>query len=299
MKQYLESIAASGKPIVGTNLIYDLDWIMQDFGVWFPQQWIDIQVIEPLIDENGRGYSLNSMAKKYLNETKVDDALFEYCAMHFGGKPDKSQMANIWKCPPHIVAPYAKGDVSLPLRILEKQQAIIKEQKLERIVNLEQRLQPMLLAMKRKGVRVDLERLSALRAELEEKREDMLQRLGAFNGGAVPRLWAAADLKAMFDEHKQPYPLTGKGAPSFTRPDSLPIQPAARRRIRHGDGPVVIVASEPATGAGADHRREADPNPVHSRGRRRLVQARLFPDRAAAAADLCTGPRRRACDRGV
>lgn len=213
-----KKIRLSGVPITGANLLYDFDWIKSELKVsFFDNPWQDIQVAEPLIDEQARGYSLNRLAEKYLGETKNDDALFAYCARKFKGKPDKSQMKNLWKCPYSIVEPYALADVELPLRIHQAQLQELQDNDLIGIWGLECRLQPVLLGMKLRGVRVDVGRTEELSAKFQTLYDQQMHLLKRFNGGNYVEIWAAASVAKMYDRHNEPYPLTPTGKPSFTK----------------------------------------------------------------------------------
>ena len=110
-------------PKIGANLIYDLAFLAAA-GVPVQGPLYDVQIAEPLLDENRRTYSLKSLAQKYLGEHKVEQTLSDWMTREFG-KKDKNA---IWKAPSHIVAPYAIGDVDLPLRIFAKQQIELKKE---------------------------------------------------------------------------------------------------------------------------------------------------------------------------
>jgi len=198
--------------VVGANLIYDLDWIEEEFGVTFYHvPWYDVQVAEPLIDEETT-YGLGDLGERYLGTGKNEDALYRFCAEHFGGNPTRrAQAKNIWRCPSRIVAPYAEEDAALALAVWKKQREVLREEGLWEIFDLERRLQPILLRMKRRGVRIDEEHLAALRRKFAADRDGLLHELGDVN------IWAAASIAEAFDGAGVAYPRTEKGNPSFTR----------------------------------------------------------------------------------
>tara|TARA_R110000787_G_scaffold27998_5_gene76774 strand:- start:2941 stop:4776 length:1836 start_codon:yes stop_codon:yes gene_type:complete len=199
---------------VFTNAIYDLDFLAEA-GVTVGGRILDIQVAEPLIDEQARSYSLDTLAKKYLGDSKVDDDLYEYCAIHFGGTPTRKQAGNIWRCPPEIVGPYAIGDVTLPLRIIDLQMPILEELGLMDVFKMESELIPMLLAMKRRGVRVDVEAAHKYHKALESQVPSKQKKLDELAGFEVnPN--ATSDIAKIFDQFGIPYDETEKGNPSFT-----------------------------------------------------------------------------------
>jgi len=147
--------------IVGANLQYDLDYLAQ-YGVVFRRARIrDVQVADALISELEDRYSLQAIAERRglggKDEALMDDALAAY---RLSGKGD------IWKMAARYVGPYAEFDALLPLRILEQQQKEISEQGLQRVFDLESDLLPVLLKMRRRGVKIDFDRLSQIESRM-------------------------------------------------------------------------------------------------------------------------------------
>jgi|GEM_PF-3395349 len=209
----LKALAASGVPVTGTNLLYDFDYLAE-WGVWFTGQWCDIQVAEALIDENQRSYSLETLARKYLDEGKNDEMLYEYAARRFGGKATrKAQAGNIWRCPASIVNDYAISDVVLPLKILQLQLPIVPQ----KVWALETALQPLLLKMKRRGVPVHRLDAESMKELFTRRLETTLAQLKHLNGGMGVEVWAAASLARLFDKLGLKYRRTPTGKPSFTK----------------------------------------------------------------------------------
>ncbi len=202
-----------GQVKVGANLLYDLDFLAQE-GVHVAGPFEDVQIAEPLLDENRFTYSLDSLGKKYLDEGKTSSALQEWAERAYS---DKNYRKNIWRCPPCLVGPYAEGDVDLPLRILAIQKPLLEAQGLNELFGIESRLAPILLAMRRRGVRVDLGRAQVLDDELTQAIAVSSRALRTAAGFAV-NVNAGSDLARMFDQAGVQYPKTPKGAPSFTAP---------------------------------------------------------------------------------
>lgn len=198
------------------NALYDLDYLFEE-GINVGGRYHDILIAEPLIYENKFSYSLNDCAKKYLNETKTDEELYKYCAQHFGGKPTRNiQAKNIWKCPPEIVSPYAKSDVELPIKIFEEQKKWLSRDELDDVYNLEIDLVPMVLAMKRRGVRINKRKANKMIQTLEIELEDYQNQLNDMAGMEV-NTYASASLAEAFDNLGLKYPKTELGNPSFTQ----------------------------------------------------------------------------------
>lgn len=140
--------------ICGANLGYDLDFLAEEGVVFRQANFKDIQIAEPLIDENQLSYSLDTLAKKYDFAGKYETQLIE-AAKAYGVDPKKG----LWQLPGRYVGPYGEVDAELPLKILRKQERIIDDQDLWDIYNLENKVLPVLVKMRRRGVRIDFDQL--------------------------------------------------------------------------------------------------------------------------------------------
>jgi DNA polymerase I-like protein with 3'-5' exonuclease and polymerase domains len=167
LKWARRELCRPGIPKIGANLMYDLDYLWHE-GVEVPGPYFDILIAEPLIDENQYQFSLESTAQKYLGEGKKSDRLYDWLAAAYGGNPTRqTQGANIWRAPPELVGEYALGDVELPREILRAQRDIIGREGLDRVFDVESRLIPMMLGMRRRGVPVDIPGATKMGDELE------------------------------------------------------------------------------------------------------------------------------------
>lgn len=198
-------------PVVGANLLYDLEALRAETGRMPAGELFDVQYAEPLIDENARGYSLDALASKYLREGKETAALYAWCAEAFGGQAGQEQRKNIWRAPPSLVGPYAESDAALPLRILTEQRKVLAEEELTDLFRLECALIPLLLDMRFRGVRVDLARAERVARELTEQAREWQARIPGVD------VWSADTIARAFDAEGLAYGRTDAGAPSFTR----------------------------------------------------------------------------------
>lgn len=197
---------------VGANLMYDAEALAAE-GVDITNgdpKFIDVQYQEALLDEYARSYSLETISQKYLGEGKESNALYEWCAAAYGGAPDGKQRANIWRAPASLVGPYAESDVDLPLRIAREQQTRLEAEALHDVADLENALIPMLLAMRRSGVRIDPAAARVL-GDTWAKTIDDIGRLT----GASP--WNPSEIAAACDRAGIAYPRTAAGNPSFQK----------------------------------------------------------------------------------
>jgi DNA polymerase I-like protein with 3'-5' exonuclease and polymerase domains len=190
------------------------DRLLSAAGVEVRGPFYDVQIAEPLLDENRLTYSLDSLAQKYFGEHKVEQTLSDWMTQAFG-KKDKNA---IWKMPSHIVAPYAIGDVDLPLRIFARQKIELKKRgRLWELFLLESRLIPMLLAMRQRGVRVDLDQAEQLYKKLTKQQAETVAAIKHQSGIEIAP-WNARSLANVFDHLGLQYRRTEKTkAPSFTK----------------------------------------------------------------------------------
>jgi len=155
---------------------------------------------------------LENLAQQYLGVGKQDAELEAWIIEKFGKKNPKSQ---IWRTPPEIVAPYAVADVDLPLRIFKLQKVKLEEAGLWPLFILESKLIPLLLAMRQRGIKVDLDRAEKLYNKLSGERDVELAAIQKLSGEETS-VWAAKELAVLFDNLGIAYPRTEKTkAPSF------------------------------------------------------------------------------------
>lgn len=144
--------------IVGANLSYDLDYLWQE-GIFFNNVrfYRDIQIADPLIYELHQSYSLQSIASRYGFSGK-DEVLLKKAAEEYKVDPK----SGLWKLPARYVGAYAEADTQQPLLIIRKQERILDEEDLWDIYNLESRVLPVLVKMRRRGVRINESKLDEI-----------------------------------------------------------------------------------------------------------------------------------------
>jgi DNA polymerase I-like protein with 3'-5' exonuclease and polymerase domains len=192
------------------NAMYDVSWI-RSMGYQIRGGIIDTLIAASLIDENRWGYALNALGREYVGMGKNEKILQE-AAKEWGVNP-KSEM---WRLPAPLVGEYAEQDAVVTLKLWHALQHEISKQDLWDVFNLETELFPCLVDMKFKGVRVDVAKAEATKAQLIDAEKDIhrdIQKLAGFD----VEIWAAASIAKAFDHVKLPYDRTEKGAPSFTK----------------------------------------------------------------------------------
>lgn len=115
----------------------------------------DVIVRASCIDEHLMSYSLDSLSAKYLGDKKVDSIVEDLAKLYGGRKTRNVQMSNLCRAPIDLVAPYAKKDTRLTLRLWEWQAGEIVRQNIQAICDFEKSLLPTFIKMEMHGVRID------------------------------------------------------------------------------------------------------------------------------------------------
>jgi len=187
------------------NAMYDVCWIRAATGMMVKGPIFDTMIAASVIDENRMRYSLDSLAKDYLNESKYKSDLAEK-ALEDHGISDP--MLNMHKLPYSLVKDYAEQDVNLTLKLWNIFEKIIKtpiqtesknEKTLESIFSLETSLFPCLVDMKFTGVRIDVKKAQTLGEDLGKRKDRIMKGIKKKTGIAV-ELWAADSIQKLLDQ---------------------------------------------------------------------------------------------------
>lgn len=206
-------------PKIGANLIYDIGWLQHE-GIMVQGPLFDVQHAEALLDERAR-VGLDVLANKYLGLQKQGSLLYQWCADFYGGPVGDRQRKNIWRAPPSLVGPYGEADAALPLSIMDSQWPLLDKEGLLDLFHMECELIPLLVAMRFRGVPVDVPRAEQLYEELGAEVTALEKQLHDLAGFGV-NVNSADDLAKAFDKAGLPYLRTApterkpEGSPSFT-----------------------------------------------------------------------------------
>ena len=210
LKWFQKEIADNPSDKIFHNAAYDVGWMGQA-GIELQGTFFDTMLAAPILDENRRFYSLNSVAYDYLGEMK-SEALLREAAEEFGVDPK----AEMWRLPAGFVGEYAEADARLTLDLWTHFKNLLSRQDLWPIFNLETEVLPICIDMTRKGIRVDLESAEKLKQTLLKTVANIKHSIKKETGVDV-ELWSAASVAKVFDFHKIPYSRTPTGMPSFTK----------------------------------------------------------------------------------
>ncbi|RLD02979.1 MAG: hypothetical protein DRI65_13850 [Chloroflexota bacterium] len=211
--KFLNDVLGTDCIKVGANLQYDVGWLQHE-GVTVRGELYDVQFAEALIDDVATSYSLDTIAQKYLGTNKVSDELYKWSKAAYGGKDD--QRANIYKCPPSLVGPYAEADAHLPIQILKQQWFELNELGLKDLFKMECKLIRVLIGMRMRGVPVDMDKADVAEILIQDKITAQRKLLKEHAGFDVP-VNSGKTIARMFKKHGQTFPLTESGNPSFVK----------------------------------------------------------------------------------
>ena len=209
--RWLQDQLNHGMSVVFHNAQYDLGWLGTE-GIEVKGQILDTMVAAPLLDENRFSYALNALGATYLGERKAEEELKRAAAQH--GVDAKAEM---WKLPPARVALYAETDARLTLQLWHVLRRELEREECLPILDLELSLLPLVFEMRRRGVRVDVEKAEQTKKILEQKEKKLLQEVYQETGVNLEP-WTAKSIADVFKKLGLSYGVTEKSkTPSFTK----------------------------------------------------------------------------------
>jgi len=196
------------------NAMYDVCWIRSATGDMPQGKLLDTMIAASVIDETRMRYSLDSISKDYLKESKYKYDLAEK-VLEWSNGMIKDPMSNMHKLPHHLVKDYAEQDVNLTLKLWDLFEKKLEEvlytktksdgskefKTCKKIFELETKLFPCLVDMKFKGVRIDVEKAKVLGKLLEKRRDNLLKIIKKHTDVSID-IWAASSIKALL-EHEE------------------------------------------------------------------------------------------------
>lgn len=154
--------------VVAHNAKYECHF-SREAGINLPEGRVVCTMVNAaLLNEHHFSYDLDTIGKACVGIGK-DDSIWAELAKLFGGKPTlAAQINNLQRAPVALAARYARQDAVTALKLHEWQQAEIEKQSaldresspnrhsLATVVQLEQRLLPVLVRMEQRGIRVNV-----------------------------------------------------------------------------------------------------------------------------------------------
>ena len=224
--KYIKDQLSTNNQKVFANAIYDLDWLENYEGIKVSGEIHDIQIAEPILDEYKDSYSLDNLSRLYLKDTKLKDPLLEWCEKNNIKLLKKdSPLKHLYKMPASLVNQYGAKDSKLTIDIFKLQLQKLKIQNLMDIYQLEISLFPLLLQMRKQGVRINRQKLNETGLELSDIAftiQEELNELAEFevnpnSSKDLEKLFKKFNLKIIYGEPTDLMVLNGimRGNPRF------------------------------------------------------------------------------------
>jgi len=197
------------------NAMYDVCWIRSATGEMPQGPLLDTMIAASVIDETRMKYSLDSISKDYLKETKYKYDLTAKVLKWSDGMI-KDPMTNMHKLPHHLVKDYAEQDVNLTLKLwqlfdkkldevlytkYDEEGNPVEEKTCRKIFQLETKLFPCLVDMKFRGVKIDVQKAKTFGKWLDKRRDNLIKLIKDRTGVDV-QIWAASSIKKLLDQQK-------------------------------------------------------------------------------------------------
>jgi len=209
--KWLQTVVAVDRDYVFHNAQYDVGWLMAE-GMEVAGRWVDTMIVAPLLDENRFSYALNALGRDYLEERKSEKELRE--AAEAFGVNAKSEM---YKLPAAHVGQYAEQDAALTLKLWNHFKSLLAKEEIQDIFDLELNVLKVIIPMRMRGVRVDLDQADKVKSKFSVLENQMLSKVKKATGVDV-EVWAADSVAQVFDKLGLSYTRTAKSEqPSFTK----------------------------------------------------------------------------------
>lgn len=179
---YLRDQAKNFKgTLVGAHLAYDLGFADRD-GIEFKQvdKYRDVLNNAVLIYELYDRYGLDDVLKREGMEGK-DDEILKAFAQAYNVHPRQE----LYKLPGRAADRYCRGDVEKPLPLLRRQERQIEEFGISNIVELESQVLPILVKMRKRGIRVNLNKVHKIMSWAWTKEAEMLELVRQATGVSI------------------------------------------------------------------------------------------------------------------
>jgi DNA polymerase I-like protein with 3'-5' exonuclease and polymerase domains len=217
---WLQDLVASDVRFITHNGLYDWGWLSTG-GVAMPpsDRLEEIIAQATLVDENRFTYGLDTLCA-WRGLPGKDETLLEQAVRAAGFAKRKKKInarEHIWQLPAHAVGTYAETDAASTFALWENLNPILDREGTRRAYRLEIDLLPMVLEMRRRGIRIDQTAAESARDLCLRKRDATLAEISEKLGTPISMVeingkkWKAQT----FDTHSISYPRTPKGNPSF------------------------------------------------------------------------------------
>lgn len=171
-EQRLKRIAEERRNLrwIGHNLLFDnmMMWRHRINNVGLME---DTQVNAALLNEFQNGYDLENCCLAAKTTPKKGEELYRHLANLFGGEPGRAQMGQFWRLAGNdpLGFDYAAGDGTSTWDLKDAQRVEIQRQELSNAWEMERAITRVVFRLKRRGIRIDQERLQQVIDEVDAK----------------------------------------------------------------------------------------------------------------------------------
>lgn len=200
--------------VVFHNMGYDMGWLRQSGVRVWPERAHDTYIMSVMLDENWDDYDLDECCRRAGVEGKDESAL-RNAANAYGVDPK----SGLWRLPARHVGPYAEQDARATLNLAQVLLPQIERDRMEDAYRTEMQLVEVLYDMKRRGIRINLDRAEEFQREMRARREGHLAEIGRLAGRKMTMtdLNSADRLAPVLDKLEIDYGRTRTGKASVTR----------------------------------------------------------------------------------
>lgn len=200
---------------------HDWGWLGTCWDIPVPEHIGDTEAAACAVDENRLAYSLDDLCR-WRGIPGKDERMMREAARTFGIDDVKS---NMHRLPGRYVGPYATQDAVSTFGLYESLLPELEAQDLMPAYQLEMDILPMVLAMRRRGIRINLagayQAIDTIQSMLDEHLRELARRLGE-REVVMEQLRSNQSLVKWMDAEGIKYPYTPptrghpRGQPSFT-----------------------------------------------------------------------------------
>lgn len=186
------------------NAVYDLE-SLNSVGLVVEGRIVDVFSNEHLLNENNKRVNLENLGQQYC--TALLEAQGQVLSL-------KESRGSLYTLPLAEITEYAKLDAMMTWFVAMAQQPLIEKASLGRVQQLESDMVPILWALRKNGVRINLETLDTLEKTAKATEESLIFFLEKELGHPI-NIWSPKDLLDLFTVLSLPIFKTLKGNPSF------------------------------------------------------------------------------------
>lgn len=198
---------------VGHHMKFDAH-MCRNAGIELGRKLACTQNMASMVNEYARKYSLAAVSERCDVTVKDGQPVYDHLAQEFGCLATPKSMEHFWRLSgtDPIAYDYATGDGVSTMEVYWKLRRQLLDDSMEFVMNLENDLIWTIFRMERRGIKIDMEEIEALRFATEAKIARLMEQLPLGFNARSP-----LQMKALMESHGHTdWPTTDKGSPSFT-----------------------------------------------------------------------------------